>query len=428
MSSAPSLPAQTPGMFVGGGGQGTSLTGECAEAAADCGLSEADFAPFEQVIEVVRAAQARCRAYDQARWLAERERSFDTKDTDGRASRDEERKLPRRPTPRERHLAQCVPAPIIHPGFFQLEPGNPGTNVRPHSDAGLPGAMAYDAHRAPAAPIPRGLTHRTGVHHTFSTLRPELLFPNGPGSEAREAGSALSSEELRQYRQARVREVLRSAQDEDQPRLRSTNLTAHTRPRQAESERRDIEQVLPEPPQLGSEAAPEASGSQRGPQDADDGGGGGVQRQAEGCVAAVMDAQEKEMQREVRVGYSDGFIETQNEAQAASRSAEREHDRARAEVRAAAASARYAELDGDRRSRDAAFLRSQSAVADYARAGADRRRAGQRLAALPALRGRALESMAAPPQERDEFSGRLPNAGTSAPSCPVSETTIVPDG
>ncbi len=49
MSEAPSLPAQTPGMFVGGGGSGTSLSGECAAAAADCGLSAVDFTPFEQV-------------------------------------------------------------------------------------------------------------------------------------------------------------------------------------------------------------------------------------------------------------------------------------------------------------------------------------------------------------------------------------------
>src|SRR5690606_37298965 len=126
---------------------GTTLTGECAEAAADCGLSAIDFAPFEQLIDVVRAAHDRCREYDQTRWLAERERSFDTEDTEEQRAQNEERRLRRRPTSRERYLAQCVPAPLLDSSFFQAREGDASTNY--------PGALGYDLRLAPAAPQPR---------------------------------------------------------------------------------------------------------------------------------------------------------------------------------------------------------------------------------------------------------------------------------
>ena len=179
MSEAPALPAQTPGMFVGGGGSGTSLTGRCAEAAADCGLTPLDFAPFEQLIQVVRVAHNRCQDYDDALWLVERKRAFETQDTQRCDETRPEAALPRRPTSR---ASVTSPRASLHRWSTVVSIVLwPTTRIRTiPPGAGWPGATGYDSLEcAPAAPLPVGLRCTLAVHRAFSTLHPNLLGPDG---------------------------------------------------------------------------------------------------------------------------------------------------------------------------------------------------------------------------------------------------------
>jgi hypothetical protein len=385
MSDAPALPAQTPGTFVGGGGSGTSLTGDCAAAAADCGLSALDFAPFEQAIAVVRAAHERCADYDDARWLEERERELTVRDTEAQRESAPESRLRRVPSSRERRLALCVAAPIVHPSFYQSRAGDSRTNVTP----------GYDAQLAPAAPHLRGLCMRTAAHHAFRASDPAL-----PRS------GAIDSDTMKRYRQARVREILTDAADEDAPRLRSTSLASSTRPRQAESERRALEQTLPAPPQLASAVAPSAEGAEVSADRSDDDPTSSVKRRAEGCVGGTADAQERAMQREIRDSYGDDYPETQRRAQERERGTQRERDR-RA-IGWESADDRVQDAPEDRGEADRARVDERRAAVALARASTDHEASRNTVAAMPALRLQAIE-LGAGQMQMGELEGHMPN-------------------
>lgn len=429
MSQAPALPAQTPGMFVGGGGSGTELTGECAAAVADCGLSEVDFAPFEQLIEVVRAAHDRCHAYDEARHLDEQERSFDTDPTRASRSGEREVRLPRRPTSRERHLSLCIAAPLLDPSFYRTRSGDPETNLPADPARGLPGALGYDPALAPAAPQYVGASIRTGVHTAFSTLYPEVRYAHGSDGawRLRSVGEPLSADELRMHRARRIAAILRDAQDEDTPRLRGTYLMSSTRPRQAESDRRAIEQVLPEPPQIPSEVAPSASGAGPGGDESDGSGSSSQPARAGGCVNSVADAQQREMQRRVRDEYGDGYAERERATHAAEREAHREHMRAMAALE----SARYAARAARRRLDPLARARTEAAERKAARTATrtlvDRAATAAAGTALASLRAQAMQ-LHALTAERGQLSGRVPQTGRAPATYPVMESISSFDG
>jgi hypothetical protein len=401
---APALPAQTPGTFLGGGGSGTTLTGECAEAVADCGLSAIDFAPFDQLIEVVRAAHDRCRDYDDTRWLEEHERAFDHRDVEAQSSQAAESRLRRAPTGRERHLAECVGAPIVHPSFYAQRGG------------GFP--PAYFPPRAPAAPQSRGLTPRLGVNRVFSTLRAELRASDG---RARHAGDWLDADVLRSHRDERVAAILLDAQDEDEPRLRSTDLAASIRPRQAESERRALEQELPQPPQIPRASSGEASGAEAAGDDDESASANGPQRQAQGCVGGAAEAQQSDMRRSLREDFTGGFVASQQEAQSGERGSRRTLDRARADYVQALADRKVASFAGDRRESTESEVAERRAAVVLARAMVDQRSASALVTSLSALQWNALELSAGSEQR----AARMPDTPSAGPprslSCGVRD-------
>lgn len=407
MSQAPALPAQTPGMFVGSGGSAAEMTGECAAAVADTGLSEVDFGPFEEVVEVIEAASERTRNYDEAHWLREVEREFEFARTQRAAATVEPAPL-RRPTLRERHLALCVCAPLVPSVLFQTRSGDPRTNWSPE-------AAGYDLRRAPSAPAYVGPTMRTAIHSAVSVLTPTLVERSRGGQLwPRGAGRRVSSEGIRELRAQRVHIVLMDAGNEDQPCLRSSNLTGSLRPRQAESERRLLEQVRPDPPTLARAVSFTATGASARPDAQSSGDDADSERErAQGCVQSNADARERAMQEEVRHRFTEGFVQAAAEAESAEmdatrsfrqllRTCEREHGGAPPDGITTLAEAR----------REAVRRRT---IREFAASAAQRQLATLALGGLDGQRRQALVLSARTPGDTSALAGRMPSSRTPAP-------------
>lgn len=403
MSSAPALPAQTPAMFVGGGGQGSGLQGECAEATADCGLTSSEFGPMEQVTSELRAAHDSCARYDRARHLEEVPRAFETEDTEARSDAEQADEL--RPSARTRHLSRCAAGSPQHPALFE------------------------DRAVAPAVPHHVGLTPRVSAPTAVSTLVPELRFVGGDPAQPRPSGQGISPRDMTAHRHRCIRQVLRDARDEDRPRLRSTDLMGATRPRQEESERRFVEQALPEPPSLARSASGEAEGASADPDAGDDLDATSAERRAEGCVAAAMEAQESEMEQDIARQLGDDRPATEREAHSDEREARQRAERASRDVAEARRAERSEAMSGgDRASLAKARVSVRAAVTDLGRAQADRASASDRVAKLPALRALAAEVQARPAGRSSERRGRLPDVRTPAPTQPAMDTVTLSDG
>ncbi|RZO60830.1 MAG: hypothetical protein EVA89_12725 [Sandaracinaceae bacterium] len=395
------MPAQTPVMFVGGGGGGSVLQGECAEATADCGLTATEFGVVETVLNEARAAQDTCSSYDEARNLDEATRSFESSDAEGHRTTTQSARL--RPSLRKRHLSRCAVGPVQHPVLWERRTV------------------------APAVPHYQGPCLRLAAPCAVTTLVPELRFVDGDPGQPRAVGGAVSKSDMQAHRARCIRQVLRDARDEDRSRLRSSNLTASNRPRATETERRLIEQTLPEPPLLATTAAAHATGAAIDPDASDEATATDVEEQAEGCVGAVLEAQQDALEEEVGRQHRDERAETER----AMHQSERE-----ARERSAYASDQVALVHREQTLRGAstnaaatvryrATLRETTATA--VRALADHSRASAAIQALPVLRALAMEVAAGKPAQRDESHGVLPDVRTPAPAEPALETVTLLD-
>ncbi|MCA9608454.1 MAG: hypothetical protein KC619_22775 [Myxococcales bacterium] len=427
MADAPALPAQTPGVFIGGGGAGSSLSGECAAAVADAGLSSVDFGTLESVTESVEAAAGRCQDYQEARWLEEVEREFETAAAGGSENEGERARLRRRPTPRQRHLKQCVAAPLLDPRFFRSNIWDPSTNTPAGPGQSPPGAAGYDPLRALSSPTYRGPTMVTAVLAVVSKLDPPLVAHSpAEGARNRTPGTALSEEETTAALRLAIRGVLAAAAHEDRPRLRSVELSQHRRPRQEESEQREAERARPEAPALAETAQPEASGVDPSADEGADAPDSDTGHSAGGCVEAQSASSVAAMREEIheQCASVDGDAEdaTGQEELAARRS----ESRASIEVQSREGEARAAE---------------GAEPLTYARAQASRRRAGTAFASAIAARTVASARWAAIPAMGEQaflleqngqvgsagISGQVPALGTPT-QAPSSKRIFVVDG
>ncbi len=411
MSDAPALPAQTPGMFVGGGGSGSSLTGECAAAVADAGLSDADFGTLEVVTESVEAAAGRCQAYRQARFLDEAERAFSPDSVGRSADEDERARLMRRPTARQRHLDLCVAAPLLDARFFRTEPSDPSTNARAGRRGAPPGAAGYDPLRALAAPLYQGPTMNTARLAVISKLDAPLVeTPPGELTRRRAEGEPLSQADTTTALRGAIRGALVAAASEDAPRLRSVALAECRRPRQDEAAQREAVRARPEPPATADTAQPAVSGvdpDESGGADAPDSDTG---HSAAGCVEAQASSSVAAMREEVQAEHASAEVESADEVEQADLTARRTATRALVNCRAADEAARDSEpgtMEGA-----LAEVSRRSAAAALGAALAARERASARRAAHPAMGEQALLLQREGQVGSPAISGHVPRLAT----------------
>lgn len=427
MSDAPAVPAQTPGMFVGGGGSGSSLSGECAAAVADAGLSDADFGTVEAVTESVEAAGARCQGYQEARWLEEVEREFEPEAAQVSCSAGERARLRGRPTLRQRHVDQCVAAPLLDPRFFRSDVDDPSTNVAAGPGLSPPGAAGYDPLRALAGPVYRGPTMTTAVLAVVSKLdRPLVEQPPRELSRRRPPGTALSKEETASALRRAICGVLAAAGSEDGPRLRSVDLSQYRRPRQEESEQREAERARPDAPALAETAQPEANGVDPSPDEGSGAPDSDTGHSAGGCVEAQSSSNVAAMREEIHAEHSAVDAEAEEEVEQEDLAARRTETRATVDY--------HGRADTSRASAGSASPRA-------ARAEAGRRRAAAALTAAIAARAVAAAKRAAAPAMGEqaflleqngqvgasEISGQVPALGTPTQGPRRTERAYVGD-
>ena len=426
MSEAPALPAQTPGMLVGGGGSGSALSGECAAAVADAGLSPADFGSSEAVTESIEAAAGRCNGYREARWLEQVEREFDAEEA-GRQEEEQDRsRLRGRPNLRQRHLQQCVSSPIVDSRFFRSSPDDPSTNVAPGPGQSPPGALGYDPLAALAGPHYVGPTMQTAVLAVVSALDDPLVErPPRDLTRRRPAGTALTEQETQQVVRQCISGILGAAAHEDRPRLRRFRLSEARRPRNTESERREAERERPSPPTLAETAQPSAEGVAASDDEASDAPDGETGHSASGCIEASAESNVTAMREEVQAEHATADTAAEQEIAQEELSARREMSRASGEYASRSGEAQTGGLDASPGSARAQVAGNRAALA-LAGAVARRAVALARAAAGPAMGEQAMLLQQNGQTSSPEISGQVPALGT-APRTPVRERTTCRD-
>lgn len=405
MGDAPTLPAQTPGMFVGGGGSGDRLSGECAQAVADAGLSETDLGSFEEVHGSVSAAQLQCRNYDSARFLDEAERRFDASRARASEGTSDEARLP---TARERHLSMCVPAPWLPASLFRARADDPSTNVPAGRDNEPPGAFGFDPTRAMHLPFYQGPAMRTALPQVLSSLVPALCTSDTEGRLRRQRpGTPVAENVIARLSRHAIDMVLAAAMSEDRPRLRAADLTSSRRPRRAEAEHREAQSSRPAPPRLAASETVSVPAPSAVDGAADDHSGDGASAPpGGGCVSGLAQATVSSMRREVSERYAEGYVEEERAVESREMQARVDASRERVELEHTQADARYA----SRRERPRAQVALREEEARAIGAQAVLGVAAAALGSLAGLREQAFELGRTRQTRSAALSGRVPES------------------